>query len=228
MFPPAETKIKICGLTNPDDALAAVESGADFLGFIFHEASPRNVGIDTVAGIMSMLRGADIDKYPLCVGVFVNPTVERVREVMHATGIQAAQVHKTPLSALRELQDELTGSVYPAAQPRTIQDADPYLDPLDLDAMRIAFWLPQLQIDAYHLDLAGGTGEQADLALAARINERSARMMLAGGLSPANVADAVQRVRPWAVDVSGGVERAPGLKDHAAIRAFVAAVRAAN
>jgi phosphoribosylanthranilate isomerase len=97
-------------------------------------------------------------------------------------------------------------------------DGDPDLAPT-------AFWLPQLHIDAYHPELAGGTGHTGDWALAAHIAAGVPRLMLAGGLTPDNVADAIQAVRPWAVDVSSGVEHLPGLKNHDKIRAFVTAVR---
>jgi phosphoribosylanthranilate isomerase len=220
------TQVKICGLTNIEDVQAAVDAGAEFLGFIFYEKSPRYVTITQVAGVMAFLRGYDTFRLPLCVGVFVNPSLEQVEQTLAQTGIQAAQIHKASPDVIRDMRQRLLGSLYPALQPRSLDEITPYIALDDEPGLYpTAFWLPHLLVDAYHPDLAGGTGTTADSDLAAQIALRVPRLMLAGGLTPENVADTVRRVRPWAVDVSSGVEASPGKKDHARLRRFIQAVR---
>lgn len=220
------TQVKICGLTNIEDVQVAVDASADFLGFIFFEKSPRYVTIQQVATITEFLRAYDAPRIPLCVGVFVNPTLEHVANVLEQTGIQAAQIHKVEPAKLMEMRYELRGSLYPVLQPRTASDVQPYRDiDADASAYPTAFWLPTLMIDAYHPDLAGGTGKQANLELASEIAAITERLMLAGGLTPENVATAVSQVQPFAVDVSSGVEAIPGKKDHQKVRDFIQAVR---
>jgi phosphoribosylanthranilate isomerase len=223
------TQIKICGLTTVEDVQTAVDAGAEFLGFIFHEKSPRYVTTAQVVAIMDFLRAYDTFRLPLCVGVFVNPTVAQVEQTLAATGLQAAQIHKATPDLIREMRGQFRGSLYPAVQPRTTEEIAPFTALDDNPAVYpTAFWLPQLMIDAYHPDLSGGTGHRADLSLAAEIAATVPRLMLAGGLTPENVAETVRVVRPWAVDVSSGVEASPGKKDHGKIRAFVHAVRAVD
>ena len=223
------TQVKICGMTSIEDVEVAVNEGVEFLGFIFHEKSPRYVTAARVARILSFLRGHEAPRIPVCIGVFVNPTVEHVEQTLAQTGLQAAQIHKATPDVIREMRTRLLGSLYPAVQPRTEAEIEP-LVALDTEAgvYPTAFYLPQLLVDAYHPDLAGGTGKQADLDLAAGIAARVPRMMLAGGLTPENIAATVQKVKPWAVDVASGVEASPGQKDHEKLRAFIRAVRSVD
>jgi phosphoribosylanthranilate isomerase len=164
--------------------------------------------------------------------VFVNPTVALVLETLDRCQLQAAQVHRVGPPLLRELLDQTQGWVYPAVQPRSFAEAIGALptgkadeDDAENATMGGAPWIPQLLIDAFHPDMPGGTGQSADLGIARRMGAGISRLMLAGGLAPGNVASAAQTVRPWAVDVSSGVEAAPGRKDHEKVRAFIHAVR---
>lgn len=222
------TYVKICGLTNLDDMFCAVDAGADLIGFIFYPPSPRNVTREQVAGLMEALRGYDATRIPMAVAVFVNPSVDEVAKTIEECGLQAAQIHKAPMETLRQMRERTRGSVYAAIQPRTVDEAQPYLDLEARDGVEgIAPWLPQLLVDAYHPDLLGGTGKQANLDLGRELAAQLPRLMLAGSLTPDNVATAIQTTRPWAVDVSSGVEATPGKKDHAKIMAFIQAARGA-
>lgn len=220
------TQIKICGLTTLGDVQAAVDCGVEFLGFIFYDKSPRHLSLAQAAEIMTFLRGYETPIWPQCVAVFVNPDPAYVEDVLSETGFQAAQIHRAGPDRLRELRVLLNSVMYASLQPRVADEIAPVLvlddDP---ELAPTAFWLPQLHIDAYHPDLAGGTGQVGDWTVAAQVASHVPRLMLAGGLTPDNVADAIRAVRPWAVDVSSGVERLPGLKNHDKIRAFVNAVR---
>ena len=229
-------QVKICGLTNLADAQAAVDAGATLLGFIFYEESPRFVTIATVADIVAKLRGPSpnhqspihsathrdlVTRSPLLVGVFVNPSLEQVGTTMDTCALDLAQLHGEESPELLAL---LHRRGYKALRPRTQAEAES-------QAKRYVKYGPgcgpQLLVDAYHPAARGGTGQMGDWTLAARL-ARSYRLLLAGGLTPANVAAAVAQVHPWGVDVSSGVEAAPGRKDHAAIHAFVAAATEAR
>lgn len=225
------TRVKICGITNEADMLAAIEAGADFLGFIFYEKSPRYISPAQVAALIGMLPGLDAPRVPLCVGVFVNPALDEVADVVQRCKLGAAQVHRADPVVLRAIHERLQGALYPGIQPQTFEEGMAAIKAgaaNEAETMSVPPWLPQLLVDAYHPDLAGGTGRRADFELAGRLVSAVDRMMLAGGLTPENVAETIQAVRPWAVDVSSGVETAPGRKDHAKIRAFVQAARAAD
>ncbi len=221
------TWIKICGTTNPEDAAAAVEAGADALGFIF-APSPRRVDPITARTIVQGLP-PEVDK----VGVFVNEPLPQVRELVEAVGLTAAQLHgdEDPDYA-HQLRAEVTQhrtrfrvfktlAITPGFEGLLRRFlADPAPDGLLLDS-------PPGDNDAAR----GGTGRSFDWNRAAEflpgVPER-VRIVLAGGLQPSNVAQALQQVRPWGVDVCTGVEREPGRKDPLKIMAFVHAVRAAE
>jgi len=217
------TKIKICGLTNLADALVAVEAGADLLGFIFYEPSPRYVVPQTVREIIVTLR-QQLGQFeevtlPQFVGVFVNTPQPVVAETLAECGLDRAQLHgeESP-----EFVWSLAGRAFKAIRPQSQAEAE----------RLVATYLPAdnhpeppaLLLDAYHPALYGGTGRVTDWALAANLARRYP-LMLAGSLTADNVAEAVEAVQPWAVDVSSGVEAAKGRKDHTKMRAFVAAVR---
>lgn len=207
--------VKICGLTNLDDALVAVEAGADYLGFNFYPKSPRCITPEACARITAELarRGAAVTT----VGVFVNTPAAEVAAIMQDAGLRLAQLHGD------EGPEQLTplwGRVFKAVRdPATISDAE-------LAALS-AFSpsQPAFLVDAPAPNLYGGSGQLADWQAAARLAARYA-IFLAGGLNPTNVAAAVAQVKPWGVDVASGVEAAPGKKDHAKIRDFVAAAAA--
>jgi phosphoribosylanthranilate isomerase len=173
------TKIKICGITNLDDARCAVEAGVDFLGFIFFPKSPRFILPEEAA---ALTRGIRVDyggHAPRLVGVFVNESVERVQAVLGAVGLDLAQLHgdESPETVAR-----LVPRAFKAIRPQTRQDVDQalaaYGQVLPDDAE-----VPQLLVDAYHPERLGGTGLQADVGLAGTAARRC-RLMLAGGLGP--------------------------------------------
>ena len=221
-------KVKICGLTNLADAQAALAAGADMLGFIFFPKSPRYVPPERAQEIIQALK-FDYTP-PVTVGVFVNESSVAVGQILDFCGLDLAQLHGEEPPKI--VTDDLRGRSYKALRPRSLNEA------LDL-ASRYALASslrsiprgedrqPALLVDAYHPSLRGGTGETGNWVLAAALAGRYP-LLLAGGLCPANVVEAVHAVRPWGVDVSSGVESAPGQKDHAAVRAFVAAAKAAS
>lgn len=201
-------RIKICGITNPEDARLASELGADALGFIFHAASPRRVAAEAARQIIRQL-----PPFVLSVGVFVDEEAAVVRDLAARVGLDWVQLHgrESPeycrslgLRVLKGLRIEAESSLGALAEYR--------------DAVQ-AFLL-----DTYKAGQAGGTGETFDWQLARRAQAFGA-IVLAGGLTPANVAQAIEVARPQAVDVASGVEAAPGKKDPEKLRDFFAAVR---
>jgi phosphoribosylanthranilate isomerase len=196
-------KVKICGITNAPDALAAVEAGADALGFMFYESSPRHVSIRAAAEIIRQL-----PPFVIKVGVFVDAAEDLVMRAIGDCGLNMLQFHghETPeyctqfgLMSLKAFRIRDTESL--KALPNYPTDA----------------WL----LDAFVTDKLGGTGERFNWDLAIEAKKLGRPIFLAGGLTPANVAEAVQKVQPYGVDVSSGVEAAPGKKDHDKVREFI-------
>lgn len=201
-------KVKICGLTRVTDALAAVEAGADLIGLMFFSDSPRGVSIAQAAEIAAVL-----PPWVVRVGVFVNPEEALVTEAIAACGLNALQFHGD------ESPEFCTQFALMSIKAFRVRDADSLTV---LPDYRTDAWL----LDAYSPSGRGGTGEQFnwDLAVAAKAHGRP--IFLAGGLTPDNVAEAVRRVQPFGVDVSSGVESAPGLKDAGKLQAFIQAAKA--
>ncbi len=201
------TRIKICGIKTLDDALAAVDAGADLIGFNFYPKSPRYVEVGMVRNIMSVVRE---DGRAKTVGVFVNASAEEIRATMDTLGLNLAQLHgdETP-----EMLKALEGKAFKAFRgiPENIDDF-------------IRNDVPAFLVDASVKGLYGGSGVTADWNGAAELAKKYP-LLLAGGLTPENVAGAVSRVKPWGVDVASGVESAPGEKDPGKMMAFVQAVR---
>ena len=214
------TYIKICGLTNVDDAYCAAEAGADLLGFILSRKSPRFVTVQEAAFITGAVRGAFGVHAPRCVGVFVNEPIEHVQDILQVAGLDLAQLHgdESP-DAVRTLSPRAFKAVRPQNQQGAETAWAAYQDTVPDDDQ-----IPQLLVDAYHPQQHGGTGRQADVDVA-RWLARRARLLLAGGLTPETVGPIVKQVKPWGVDVSSGVERVKRVKDHARVRAFIDAVR---
>ncbi len=208
-------RVKICGLTNLGDALVAVEAGADLLGFIFYPPSPRYVAPGVVAEIVSALRAQRAEGWGVrTVGVFVNASPAEIDDVLRRTGLDLAQLSGgEPPHSLELLQRRAFKALRPGSWEEADADAEWYADLGPVDG-------PDLLLDTYRPQSFGGTGEVGDWHIAAGLAARY-RLLLAGGLTPDNVSAAIQQVQPWGVDVSSGVEAAPGHKDHQKVRAFL-------
>ena len=214
------TVVKICGLTNVEDACFAGGAGADLLGFIFYPKSPRYVTPERAASIVRAVRETMGDRAPRCVGVFVNEPVAYVRAVLRVTGLDLVQLHGD--EPLDEVQ-QLGACAFKAIRPETIEQARAqaavYARPTNADGT-----VPQLLVDAYAPHSFGGTGVPVDLDIARDLSRRF-DVLLAGGLTPETVAAVVEKVYPWGVDASSGVERDKGIKDSARVAALIRAVR---
>jgi len=198
--------VKICGITSIEDAEAAVEAGASSLGFVFWPKSPRFIDPERARGIVSCL-----PPFVVPVGVFVNQPAAHVKGVAALVRLGAVQLHGD--------EDLLyvAGMDYPVIKAVSIESGD--------ETDRIDIWprRTMLLLDVHDPVSRGGTGRTIDWSAAAPIAARR-RTLLAGGLTPDNVAQAVERVQPYGIDVSSGVERSPGVKDHARIRALFEAL----
>ncbi len=203
-------RVKICGITRVEDALVAVEAGADAVGFIFHPPSPRYARPEVVREICQLLP-------PLVsrVGVFVDTSEERVTDQARVAGVDTLQFHGR----------ETVGFCQQFSGFRLIKA-------FRMDSLAVLSRLEEFQgmawlLDSYVPGAFGGTGQTFNWDLACEAVRRGGRVILAGGLTPENVARAVAAVRPYAVDVSSGVESEPGRKDPEKVRAFIAAAKAA-
>ncbi|GMU49649.1 MAG: N-(5'-phosphoribosyl)anthranilate isomerase [Candidatus Desulfobacillus denitrificans] len=203
------TRIKICGITRPDDARAAVELGADALGLVFYEPSPRHVSLEQAWEIARV-----VPPFVTLVGLFVNETKLTVRRVMEAVPIQLLQFHG-------DEEESFCRSFHaPYIKAARVRPG--------LDLVKYAESYPTAQgllLDAY-VEGYGGGGKTFDWSLIPP--SLPLPVILSGGLEAGNVAEAVHAVRPWAVDVSSGVEAAKGIKDAGKIAAFIAGVKHAD
>jgi phosphoribosylanthranilate isomerase len=217
------TVVKICGVTTLEDALAAAQAGADMIGLNFYPPSPRYLTPEDATPIVEGLRVALGEACPTLGGVFANDPPEQVRAIRRRVGLDFVQLSgDEPVSDLALLG----GYSVKALRPRDKDEALALVRRYHPHAPR-ADNLPALLLDAYHPDLYGGTGEQASIEVAAAVMAVTSRLMLAGGLTPENVAERVRAIRPWGVDVASGVEgTVKGRKDADRMRAFVEAVRA--
>lgn len=203
-------RVKICGITRPENGVAAALAGADAIGLVFHAPSPRAVTVEQASAII-----AKLPPFICKVGLFVDASAERVRE----------HLQRLPLDLLQFHGDE---------SPEYCQEfGHPYIKAIrmrpELDvmaAMNDYAGAAGLLLDAWHPAVQGGSGESFDWE---RIPaERPRPLILAGGLHPGNVATAVAATRPWAVDVSSGVEQSKGIKDPAKIAAFIQGANRVN
>ncbi len=245
-------RVKICGITNLEDALAAVDAGADALGFIFYESSPRKVSIEAAGNIIR-----ELPPFVAKVGVFVNAAEEMVRRAAGVCGLDTLQFHgeESPefcgrFSAPRKERGttaltsalsprrggtntgDLAGSLPAAAAPRMGTSIKVYkafriqnLESLEaLPAYKTDAWL----LDSFVPDKSGGSGVTFNWDLAVEARKLGRPIILAGGLTPENVAEAVRKVSPYAVDVSSGVESVPGKKDRSKVVRFIMDAKAAS
>jgi len=204
------TRIKICGITRWEDAAAAVELGVDALGFVFHRPSPRYVIPENAMRIIERLPA-----WVTPVGVFVDMAPTAVRDTFERCGLRLAQLHGQESPLLCAAMGVPWIKAFRVAKPG------------DLDSIRNWNLRNGFLLDSFVAGAPGGTGRTFDWSLACRACS-AGPLILAGGLNPENVGAAIRTVRPFGVDVSSGVESAPGVKDHARLVAFVAAVREAD
>ncbi len=203
-------KIKICGITNPEDAAAAVEVGVDALGFVLYRKSPRYIEPHLVKHII-----AELPPFVLPVGVFVNEDAKVVLDLMDSCGLVLAQLHGDETATYCETLGR------PVLKAIRLKDRHSFLA---LAEFKGRAGVRGLLLDAYSEDAYGGTGRTTDWSLAAEV-ARAATVVLAGGLTAENVGAAIRTVRPYGVDVSSGVEDRSGKKNREKMRAFVQAVK---
>jgi phosphoribosylanthranilate isomerase len=197
------TRVKICGITSREDAWAAVEAGADALGFIFVEGTPRWIEPKEAAAIT-----IEMPPFVATVGVFIDRTAEQIEKIATSSGISLAQLHGS------EPPEECARLRLPYVKAIRVQGEG------DLAGLHQYKWARAFLLDTYVPDRPGGTGKTFSWEIAARA-ARESRIILSGGLTPETVARAVVQVRPYAVDVCSGVESSPGRKDHRKVREFI-------
>lgn len=208
----SRTRVKICGITRPEDALAAAEAGADAIGLVFHAPSPRAVTPDDAARILAVL-----PPYVTVSALFVNASPESVKAVLASVPVDLLQFHGDEDAAY------CASFGHPWIKALRVRP-----DAQSADVIRQMQAWPGARgvlLDAWHDQVYGGSGQRFDWNVVA--GEQSPAvpgLVLAGGLNPGNVAEAIRTVRPWAVDVSSGVEEAPGRKSAPLIEAFMQAV----
>jgi phosphoribosylanthranilate isomerase len=210
-------RVKICGITRLEDALSAAELGADYLGFNFYPGSKRYIERETCKQIVARLErgGITIQK----VGVFVNASLDEIEAILEDCRLDLAQLSgDEPLGILAALGER----GFKAVRPRNPDEAQ-----AAGQMARSRKNPPLLLVDAYQAGGYGGTGQTADWETAALL-AKAYPVLLAGGLTPENISQAVRRVQPWGVDVASGVERTPGIKDRAKMTAFIQIVKDEN
>jgi phosphoribosylanthranilate isomerase len=203
------TFIKICGITNIDDALAAVAAGTDALGFNFYKPSARYITPERAREIIEQLPSS-----VLAVGVFVNEeSTQTVTRIAAESGVKALQLHgdESP-SYCRELADRYVIKTLSVSSEFDVQMVKDY----EVEA---------IMLDTKDNALRGGTGRVFEWSIAAEVNKFVPKLFLAGGLSPENIVEAIEMVRPYAVDACSALEAKPGIKNHERMRAFVETVR---
>ena len=204
------TQVKVCGITNADDAIMAAEMGASFLGFIFFPGSGRYITPSAAARIASLLPSSIVKA-----GVFVNQDIGFIKEAVDAVGLDLVQVHGDETA-------EFCGQI-PGAYMRAVRVKDAKSLKI-IDRYDSEFVL----LDTFSEQRFGGTGQTFDWDLLSGLELGNRRLFLSGGLNPDNVGDAIRAVHPYAVDVCSGVEKKNGVKDSEKVRRFMEKVRIAN
>lgn len=205
-------RIKICGITRAEDAWAAVNAGADAVGFIFAASSPRYIA-PALAGEI----GRDLPPFVARVGVFVDEPAGSVRSIAATADLDTVQLHGRETPALIE---ELRSGSFRLIKAIRVRD-ESSLAPLP------TFDVSAFLLDSYVAGQHGGTGEKFNWDLAIQAKRLGKPIILAGGLTPENVREAIQAVQPFGIDVSSGVEQSPGIKDHDKIRRLIASAKSA-
>lgn len=200
-------RIKICGITCVDDAVAAAEAGADAIGLVFYEPSPRHVTLSKAIDI-----ACSVGPYVTVTGLFVNPDEQYIDHVLNNVPVHVIQFHGD------ETMDYCERWRRPYVKALRMR---PGLNVADTQASYSS--AQGFLLDAYHPEKPGGTGATFDWARVPHSSPQS--IVLAGGLTPDNVSNAIAQTQPYGVDVSGGVESAPGIKNHRKIAAFIKAAR---
>jgi phosphoribosylanthranilate isomerase len=210
-------KVKICGITNFEDAVAATEAGADLVGFNFYRPSSRYIEPQRAREIVERLRSDGQNSSPTMVAVFVDESIDFVVRIVNEVSLDAVQLHgdESP-EFCAELNSLLPGKsiikalrVNGAFDPRTAS----------------SYSVEAIMLDAFHEQLRGGTGRVIDWDIAGTVRDLVPQLFLSGGLSPENVAEAISRVQPFAVDACSSLESSPGRKDFLRMKEFVRAVR---
>ena len=203
------TLVKICGITNLDDALAAVEAGADALGFNFYKPSPRYITPQHASEIIDQL-----PKSLLTVGVFVDARLDSVKAIAQEANLQALQLHG----------DESPAYCRELATNHYVIKTFAVSDSFNLETPNV-YEVEAIMLDTKHNSLRGGTGRVFDWSVAQGLAARIPKLFLAGGLSPENIENAIKTVRPFAVDACSALEDSPGKKNEERMRVFVNTVR---
>ena len=210
--------VKICGITTLENALMVANAGADMLGLNFYPPSPRSLDPAVATILVEGLRTELGARCPRLVGVFVNESPVHIQAIMDQVGLDYAQLSgDEPLETLHALNGRAFKSIRPASLSDSIALAELWALPTPADG------IPAILLDAYHPNLYGGTGHGASVEVAHATQKRAVRMMLAGGLTPENIAARIREVHPWGVDVASGVENPgqPGIKDPFKVKMFI-------
>ncbi|MGB9716691.1 MAG: phosphoribosylanthranilate isomerase [Thermodesulfovibrionales bacterium] len=203
-------RVKICGITNLDDALAAVDFGADAIGLVFYPKSPRCISQNRAEEIIKKL-----PSFITTVGVFVNEKTENIEKIAHSTGIDVIQLHGDEPPEMCNLSRRIIKAI----RVKSLESLDPLINYKD----KVSAFL----LDTFTPDIFGGSGQifNWDIAVDAKI---FGKIILAGGLNTNNIVDAISRVKPYGVDVSSGVESEKGKKDHKKMKLFIELAKKVN
>jgi phosphoribosylanthranilate isomerase len=211
-------KVKVCGIRKFKEAMQAIEAGVDIIGFNFYPQSPRYIGPGDCMRLVVRLETAlreEMSRVTM-MGVFVNAEIDHMHAIFRDCHLDMIQLSgdESP-----EVLDFLGERSFKVLRPTTFAEFEAEVERFPRRTMA-----PAWMIDTFRAGQYGGTGQMVDWALARQIAQ-TAPVLLAGGLTPTNVAEAIRRIQPWAVDVASGVESSPGEKDPEKVRAFVQAVR---
>lgn len=215
-------KVKICGITTLDDAIFAAQAGADFIGLNFYPKSKRYVSPEAAAVLVTDLRAALGGSIPLLIGVFVNTVINDIGQIIHSVGLDGVQLSGDESEAmLRELRGRGFKAMRPSNLALAQEDVAYFAPTFPTDE-----GLPSVLLDASVPGEYGGTGIPAEVELAQWVRGNVPRLMLAGGLTPENVAERVTLIQPWGVDVASGVEGGiAGRKDPDKVTRFIRQAR---